>query len=89
MICMGKHYIYKQHIRISYYQHSFYARTIVDWNKLSPSVIESENINIFSNHLATKYSCTVIICMYVCNFLGVLFALWAHQHAVCPVLINK
>jgi len=37
--------------RTSYYQHSFYPRTIVDWNKLPLSVIESEDINIFSNQL--------------------------------------
>ena len=35
----------------NYYQYSFFPRTIKDWNSLPVSVIESENIDTFTNYL--------------------------------------
>ena len=35
----------------SYYQKSFFPRTIVEWNDLPPAVIDSTNIDIFTNQL--------------------------------------
>ena len=35
----------------SSYQHAFFPRTIKDWNSLPVSVIESENIDTFTNYL--------------------------------------
>jgi len=35
----------------SFYQHSYFPRTIKDWNNLPVFIIESENIDTFTNHL--------------------------------------
>ena len=37
--------------RTNYYQNSFFPKTIKDWNNLPVTIIESENIDIFTNHL--------------------------------------
>ena len=37
--------------RLVCHQHSFFPRTIKDWNSLPVSVIESENIDTFTNYL--------------------------------------
>ena len=35
----------------SYYQKSFFPTTIVEWNSLQSSMIDSANIDIFTNQL--------------------------------------
>ena len=45
------HHFIQPSTRSSYYQHAFFPRTIKDWNSLPVSVIESENIDTFTNYL--------------------------------------
>ena len=52
------------------YQHSFYPRTIRDWNELPHYIIET---NIFN------YSC-------YCNHTFDATPSWAYQFSACPVL---
>ena len=45
------HHFIQPSTRTNYYQNSFFPKTIKDWNNLPVTIIESENIDIFTNHL--------------------------------------
>ena len=48
--------IFKQHARTFLKRQSFGSRTINDWNKLSPHVVEATNVNMFKNELELHWS---------------------------------
>ena len=45
------HHFIQPSTQTSYYQHSYFPRTIKDWNSLPVSVIESETVDTFTNYL--------------------------------------
>ena len=45
------HHFIQPSTHTNYYQNSFFPKTIKDWNNLPVTIIESENIDIFTNHL--------------------------------------
>ena len=69
------HHFIQPRKQSSYYQHSFFPRTIKDWNSLPVTVIELENVDTF-----TKYLLSIAVCfMHMCDFFGMLITPWAYQ----------